>query len=78
MREMKQTATFAASLPVIALTAACWGYFCGCLVGVPPLGELRSSYAEGRKLRPATHANLRSAQGALRNALHSGLGPRQM
>jgi hypothetical protein len=25
MREMKQTATFAASLPVIALTAACWG-----------------------------------------------------
>ena len=25
MREMKQTATFAASLPVIALIAACWG-----------------------------------------------------
>ena len=25
MREMKQTATFAASRPVIALTAACWG-----------------------------------------------------
>ena len=41
MREIKQTATIAASLPIIALTAACWGSVMATVVDACPVDETR-------------------------------------
>jgi hypothetical protein len=51
MREMKQTATFAVSLPIIALTGACWGMVFG------PAAHVNLRFARGA-LRDAFHPGL--------------------
>jgi hypothetical protein len=51
MREMKQTAAFAASLPIITLTAACWGMVFG------PAAHINLRFARGA-LCNASHPGL--------------------